>query len=32
MSEHAQGAAPGKVIEIKGVVIVAVFPDQLPWI
>jgi F-type H+/Na+-transporting ATPase subunit beta len=41
MSEHAQGAtrttsqgdgAPGKVIEIKGVVIDAVFPEALPEI
>ena len=31
MSEHAQGTA-GKVIEIKGVVIDAVFPDVLPGI
>src|ERR671911_161193 len=32
MSEHAQGSAPGKVIEIKGVVIDAVFTDRLPAI
>src|SRR5678815_269088 len=32
MSEHAQGSAVGKVIEIKGVVIDAVFPDTLPGI
>src|ERR687898_401316 len=32
MSEHAQGSAPGKVIEIKGVVIDAVFPERLPEI
>jgi F-type H+-transporting ATPase subunit beta len=31
MSEHAQGT-PGKVVEIKGVVIDAVFTDQLPEI
>ena len=31
MSEHAQGTA-GKVVEIKGVVIDAVFPDELPEI
>src|ERR671913_2447595 len=31
MSEHAQGT-PGKVVEIKGVVIDAVFPDVLPGI
>ncbi len=31
MSEHAQGTA-GKVVEIKGVVIDAVFPDVLPGI
>src|SRR5688500_2314347 len=31
MSEHAQGT-PGKVVEIKGVVIDAVFPDELPEI
>jgi F-type H+/Na+-transporting ATPase subunit beta len=32
MSERAQGSAPGKVIEIKGVVIDAVFPEELPEI
>ncbi|MHB1244676.1 MAG: F0F1 ATP synthase subunit beta, partial [Gaiellaceae bacterium] len=31
MSEHARVSA-GKVVEIKGVVIDAVFPDQLPGI
>ena len=31
MSEHAQGTA-GKIVEIKGVVIDAVFPDVLPGI
>ena len=30
--EHAQGSAVGKIIEIKGVVIDAVFPDTLPAI
>jgi F-type H+-transporting ATPase subunit beta len=32
MSKHAQGTAAGKVIEIKGVVIDAVFPETLPAI
>src|SRR5688500_6912728 len=32
MSEHAQGSTAGKVIEIKGVVIDAVFTDRLPSI
>jgi F-type H+-transporting ATPase subunit beta len=32
MSEHAQGSSVGKVVEIKGVVIDAVFPDELPAI
>jgi F-type H+-transporting ATPase subunit beta len=31
MSEHAQGT-PGKIVEIKGVVIDAVFTDELPEI
>ena len=31
MSEHAQGTA-GKIVEIKGVVIDAVFPETLPGI
>ena len=32
MSENAQGSAVGKVVEIKGVVIDAVFTDKLPGI
>jgi F-type H+/Na+-transporting ATPase subunit beta len=32
MSENAQGSAAGKIVEIKGVVIDAVFPEELPEI
>src|SRR5512145_3348922 len=32
MSEHERASAVGKIVEIKGVVIDAVFPDELPEI